>query len=53
MRSVSFSDDGLRDRDIIFRDETALVFCFLSWLVKFPALEANGWQRRASSNPGN
>ena len=28
VRSVSFSDGGLRDRDIIFRDETALVFCF-------------------------
>ena len=53
MRSVSFSDGGLRDRDIIFKDETDLVFCFLSCLVKFPALEANSWQRRASSNPGN
>ena len=53
VRSVSFSDGGLRDRDIIFRDETALVFCSLSCLVKFPALEANSWQRRASSNPGN
>ena len=28
VRSVSFSDGGLRDRDIIFRDETALAFCF-------------------------
>ena len=30
VRRVSFSDGGLRDRDpmIIFRDETALVFCF-------------------------
>ena len=53
MRSVSFSDGGLRDRDIIFRDETVLVFCSFSCLVKFPALEANSWQRRASSNPGN
>ena len=53
MRSVSFSDGGLRDRDIIFRDETDLVFCFLSCLVKFPELEANSWQRRESSNPGN
>ena len=59
MRSVSFSDGGLRDRDII-RDrdiysemKTNLVFCFLSCLVKFPALEANSWQRRESSNPGN
>ena len=53
VRSVSFSDGEFRDRDIIFRDETDLVFCFLSCLVKFPALEANSWQRRASSNPGN
>ena len=53
VRSVSFSDGGLRDRDIIFRDETALVFCSHSCLVKFPALEANSWQRRASWNPGN
>ena len=53
VRSVSFSDGEFRDRDMIFRDETDLVFCFLSCLVKFPALEANRWQRRASSNPGN
>ena len=53
VRSVSFSDGEFRDRDIIFRDETDLVFCFLSCLVKFPALEANSWQRRASLNPGN
>ena len=53
VRSVSFSEVGLRDRDIIFRDKTELVFCFLSCLVKFPALEANSWRRRASSNPSN
>ena len=53
VRSVSFSNGGLRDRDIIFRDETDLVFCFLSCWVKFPALEANSWRRRASSNPGS
>ena len=53
VRSVSFSDGGLRDRDIIFRDETDLVFCFFSCLVKFPAREANSWRRRASPNPGN
>ena len=35
MRSVSFSDGGLRDRDIIFRDEKDLVFCFLGCVVKF------------------
>ena len=35
VRSVSFSNGGLRDRDIIFRDETDLVFCFLSCLVEF------------------
>ena len=53
MGSVSFSDGGLRDRDIIFRDEKDLVFCFLGCVVKFPASEANSWQRKASSNPGN
>ena len=53
VRSVSFSNGELRDRDIIFRDETDLVFCFLSCWVKFPALEANSWRRRASSNPGS
>ena len=47
VRSVSFSDGEFRDHDIIFRDETDLVFCFLSCLVKFPALEANSWQTRA------
>ena len=36
MRSVSFSDGGLRDRDIIIRDEKDLVFCFLGCVVKFP-----------------
>ena len=55
VRSVSFSNSGLRDRDIIFRDETDLVhvFCFFSCLVKFQAGEANSWRRRASPNPGN
>ena len=53
VRIVSFSNGGLRDRDIIFRDETDLVFCFFSCLVKFPAREANSWRRRASPNPGN
>ena len=53
MRSVSFSDGGFRDRDIIFRDRMDLVFCFLGCVVKFPAREANSLQRRASSNPGN
>ena len=55
VRSVSFSNGGLRDCDIIFRDETDLahVFCFFSCLVKFPAREANSWRRRASPNPGN
>ena len=38
---------------MIFKDETDPVFCFLSCLVKFPALEVNSWRRRASSNPGN
>ena len=33
---------GLRDRHIIFRDETDLVFCFLGCVVTFPAREANG-----------
>ena len=53
VRSVSFLDGGLRDRDIIFRDDTDFAFCFLSCLVRLPAREANSWQRRASSNPGN
>ena len=55
VRSVSFSNSGLRDRDKIFRDETDLVhvFCFFSCLVKSPAREANSWRRRASPNPGN
>ena len=37
MKSVSFVDGGLRDRDIIFRDEKDLVFCFLRCVhvVKF------------------
>ena len=48
-----FSDGGLRDRDIIFRDETDLVFCFLGCVVTFSAREANSWRRRATSNPGN
>ena len=47
------SDGGLRDRDIIFRDQMDLVFCFLGCVVKFPAREANSWQRRASSSSGN
>ena len=53
MRSVSFSDAGLRDRDIIFRDERDLAFCFLGCVVKFPTREANSWRRKARSNPGN
>ena len=32
---------GVRDRDIIFRDQTGLVFCFLGCVVKFLAREAN------------
>ena len=52
-RVRSASDGGLRDRDIIFRDETDLVFCFFSCLVKFPAREANSRRRRASPNPCN
>ena len=36
MRSVSFSDGDLRDRDIIiFRDRNDLEFCFLGCVVKF------------------
>ena len=48
MRRVSFSDGGLRDRDIILRDEKVLVFCFLGCVVTFPAREANrtGGERR-------
>ena len=40
VRSVSFSDGGSRDRDIIFRDRRYLVFCFLGCVVKFQAREA-------------
>ena len=40
-----------RDRDIIFRDWTYLVFCFFGCVVKFQAREANSWRRGASSNP--
>ena len=50
LRSVSFSDGGLRDRDI---DEMDLVFCFLGCMVKFLARDANSWRRKASLNPGN
>ena len=39
--------------DIIFRDQTCLVFCFLGCVVKFQAREANSWPRSASSNPGS
>ena len=55
VRSVSFSNGGLCDHDIIFRDETDLahVFCFFSCLVKFPARKANSWRRRANPNPSN
>ena len=53
VRSVSFSDGELCDRDIIFRDETDLESCFLCYLVKFRAREANSRRRRASSNPGH
>ena len=53
VRNVSFSDGGLRNRDIIFRDETDVVFFFLGCVVTFPSLEANSWRRRVSSNPGN
>ena len=53
MRIVSFTDGGLRDRDIIFRDEKDLVCCFLGCVVKYPAREVNSWQRKATSNPGN
>ena len=35
MRSVSFSNGELRDRDIIFRDETDVVFCFLAAGLSF------------------
>ena len=53
VRSVSFSDGGLRDLDIIFRYENDLVLCFLGCVVKLPAREANSWRRKVSSNRGN
>ena len=49
MRSVSFSDGGSCDRDIIFRDRWYLVFCFLGRVVKFQARKANSWWRSTSS----
>ena len=52
VRSVSFSDGGSRDRDIIFRDRRYLVFRFLGCVVKFQARDANNsWRRSTSSNP--
>ena len=48
MRSVLFSDGGLRDLDIIFRDDLILNFVSLA-----PGREANSWGRKASSIPGN
>ena len=54
MRSVSFSDGGSRDRNIIFRDRRYLAFRFLGCDVKFQAREANNsWRRSTSSNPCN
>ena len=56
VRSVSFSHGGLRARDIIFTERWKQILYFvslLSYLVKFPAREANSWHRKASSNPGN
>ena len=53
VRSAGFSDGGMRDRDIIFRDQMYLVFCFLGCVVKFPAREVNSWWRSAFPKPGN
>ena len=54
VRSVSFSDSGFRDRDIMFRDRRYIVFRFLGCVVKFQAREANNsWRRSTSSNPCN
>ena len=33
VRSATFSDGEIRDRDIIFGDEMNLVFCFLGCVV--------------------
>ena len=41
MRSVSFSDGGLRDHHIIFRDAADLLIGFHDCLVKFAAHEGN------------
>ena len=46
MRSISFSDGGLRDRDIIFRDEMDLVFCLAAWLSSRHAKLTVGTERR-------
>ena len=53
MRSVGFSDGGRRNRDIVFRDQMYLVFCFFGCVGKFPAREANSWWRSAVPKPGN
>ena len=42
MRSVSFSDGGLRDRDIIFRDERELVFVSLAAQLRFRHAKLTG-----------
>ena len=49
------SDGGSRDRDIMFRYQRYLVFCFLGCVVKFQARKAynNSWRRSTSSNPCN
>ena len=52
MRSVSFSNGGLRDLDIIFRDEMDLVLLYFVSLA-VAAREANSWRRKASPNPSN
>ena len=39
--------------NVIFRDRTYLVFCFLGCVVTFQAREANSWPRSASSNRGS
>ena len=36
--------------NVIFRDRTYLVFCFLGYVVTLQARKANSWPKSASSN---
>ena len=53
VRSVTFSDGGLRDRDITSEMQWMSYFVSLAARFSFQHAKLNSWQRRASSNPGN